>query len=334
MRLRSLGLMAAAFVSILVGSDMAGGAGTSKAGLYYSTGYYMLYVDNQPSGFLTQVAGGGAFADVVADRAGAAGQYPKKHVGVVRYQDIVFGINSIEKPIGDWMKATINTAQPQRRGGAFAVTDTNLTEISRTTWPGGVISDVTFPELDASSKDRAIIAVTVSPDRTTTGKSSAGKVDPSSSTMKGRKPFTGSSFRVTIPGIDASRISHVDPIGIRVKPAATNLGELRDYERTSGTVDVSNLGFVVSEAYAAPFRQWHDEFVVRGQNGDDKEKTVTIEALGSNGTDLIYRLTLRGVGIMKVGPDSTSTSNTDSIAKVRVEAYVESAALETPETPK
>src|SRR5262245_46629603 len=116
-------------------------------------GSYVLYVENQPGAFASVIAGGAISSSVVVDVAGAEGSYSKKHAGPGQYADISFAVVQPEKPLADWMKATVNTGQPVRKSGSFTATDSTFKEVSRTSWLNGFISDITFPALDAANRE-------------------------------------------------------------------------------------------------------------------------------------------------------------------------------------
>jgi hypothetical protein len=315
----------------LLGSLFVVASGNSAERRTYVAGQYVVYVDGKVGAFVPSVSGGFASAAVVVERAGAAGAYPKKHAGQLQYEDITFSLSgAVEKPIADWMKTTVNSAQPVRKSGYVASVDYSQKEYSRTTWTDGYISDITFPQLDAASKEAARIQLAITPGTARYSTANAGKADAAVATVKGKSgALSASNFRITIAGLETAttRVSKIEPISVRFKSVAASVGEARDYERTPGQVDVSNLVLTLSEVHAAPFFQWHEDFVVKGKSSDADEKNGTIEFLASNMQTVLYKLALRNIGIISIGPDKAST---DQVRHVRVECYVESLQLEIP----
>jgi hypothetical protein len=299
-------------------------SGAALSRTSYVGGSFLLNIEGQPGGYVPAIAGGAMSSTVVVDRSGNTGSFPKKHAGAVQYDDISFAVSLPEKPLAEWMKTTLASAAPVRKSGSFSSLDFNFKEVSKTTWTSGFISDITFPELDATSKDPARINVTITPSSTSVNVAGSGKVESAASGLKSKQALS-SNYRLTIPGVDTSKVSHIDPLSVRFKAVSPGLGERREYEKTVGDVDVSNLAFVLAEHSADSVYKWHQDFVVKGNNSDAQEKTATLELLGPDMKSVLWKITMKGVGILKVSADPTSS---ESLRKVRAEAYVESIVID------
>jgi hypothetical protein len=66
---------------------------------------------------------------------------------------------------------------------------------------------------------------------------------------------------------------------------------------------------------------------VKSGGADKEKKTATIELLAPDLRNVIGKLTLNGVGIIKVGNAAVSTSK-DEPRKVRAEAFIESVQID------
>ena len=56
-----------------------------------------------------------------------------------------------------------------------------------------------------------------------------------------------------------------------------------------------------------PSRAWADDFIVKGNNGQDKEKRGAIEVMAPNFADVLATLTIKQIGILELTPtDDTS----------------------------
>lgn len=319
MRLPMLAVTFAALGLFAITSD-------SRAALRggYVTGHYMVEVDGRSGGFVTQVGGGGVSSTMTVDRGGAPGTYPKKRVGPPQYDDIAFSIGAPDGVLIDWVKAAVNSAQSAKHDGAIITTDQNFKEASRVSWKGGYLSEVTFPELDArDSRKRWEIELTVTPDSSNTTFAGGGVVA-AGPAAKAKAPMT-SNFRMTIPGLNLQRLLRIGEISVRYRAVANPRGDARDFEKTPGTVDVSNLIFELPEVDAAQLYGWYQGFVKGGGQDKDK-KTATIELLSQDMKRTFCTITLNGVGIMKVGPAGTASQG--EVRRVRAEAFIESLRLE------
>jgi len=291
-------------------------------------GNYVVEVAGANGGYVSQVSAGGMSATVVVDRAGAPGVYPKKHLAGSQFDDITFTVAAPEAPMSNWIKAAVNSAQPQKRDGAIIATDANFKEMSRVTWKDGTLTDITFPELDASAaKKRWEIQVTVTPSVVAYA-AGAGAPVPVGVASKAKVAMMSSNFRMGIPGLDLKRVFRVEELSVRyrVVTSTSNVGDGRlPYEKTPGAVDVSNLAFELPEADAPQIYAWYQAFVKSG--GADKEKkTATIELLSPKLDAVMGTITLGGVGISKV--TLTGASASDAVRRVRAEAFVESVQVD------
>ena len=80
------------------------------------------------------------------------------------------------------------------------------------------------------------------------------------------------------------------------------------------------MAVTVPDTRAQSFYDWSDDFIVQGNNGDDKERGGTLDYLDSRGRPL-FTLTFSHLGVFKVAP-----VNSDAAFKYRTikgEMYVE-----------
>jgi hypothetical protein len=303
------------------------GIGSATKTRPYVSGSYLVTVGGKAAGFVSGVSGGGATAGAIADRSSARGAYPNKRPGQVTYEDIGFAVGAgLQRPLSDWIQETLSKGQPVHRDGEVIAVDYAGKERSRTAWTSGYISEVTFPALDAASKDAAEIQLSITPASTKLSRTGSGKVEPLAEKTKAAAAKTvASNFLLKIDGVDPRRVLRVEPISVELKASpAPGRGLVREQAPAQATV--SNLVFLVSASEAEPIYKWHEDFVVKGNNGDDREKGGTIELLSADTTKTILQLTLKGIGILKVGPDESSKE----VQRLRVEAYVESLELKVP----
>jgi hypothetical protein len=80
-----------------------------------------------------------------------------------------------------------------------------------------------------------------------------------------------------------------------------------------------------SDVDVAPWRAWADDFIVKGNNGQDKEKQGAIEVMASNLADVLATLTIKQIGIFELTP----TDDT-SIRRHRASMYFEYGQLSVP----
>src|SRR5688572_1447267 len=129
------------------------------AGAYTSSRYFV-ELDGKAAGYVVDASGGEPVA-AVAEAAPDASGVIKKELGAVGYEPIVLHVSTgAAKELYDWI-AAVPARKQQPHDGALVLLDHNNREQARLTWTDGVISELVFPALDASSKDAAAIAVTI-----------------------------------------------------------------------------------------------------------------------------------------------------------------------------
>ena len=78
----------------------------------------------------------------------------------------------------------------------------------------------------------------------------------------------------------------------------------------------------LSESHAEDWYLWHEDFVIRGNDGDDKEKGGTLELLSANLQETLFTITFKHMGIFKLEPERVET-HSESIHRVTAHLYVE-----------
>ena len=321
-------LAAAMLTAVSVAAVGASDAALSQRS--YSTGRYSVEIGGANAGYVSQFTGGGAFADVVSETPGAS-RAPGKHLAGVKYDDISINFGTgMSKPFYEWIKQSVSRSYP-RKDGAIVVANLDDKETSRLTFKNALITAVEFPALDAASKDPAKMFLSFAPENTRRTLTVNGAKMNHDAGMAKHGKWLPSNFRLKIDGLEAAcaKTNHIDPIGVRVKTTHTHVGEQRDYLTEPGEFAISNLVFTVPESEAGPFYAWHEDFVIKGNNGDDKEKSGTLEFMTENLQTVIFKLTFQHLGIIRVAHDKFEARSEGS-NRVKVEMYMEGLVFDYP----
>jgi len=295
----------------------------SKRG--YVAGKWGFEMDGMMAGWLWSAEGGHATSDVIVEKLGAD-HLQKKHIGPVKYEDITVQCGTgMSKGFYEWVKASFDHKYA-RKNGAIIAADYDYAEHSRLTFYNGLITEVGFPALDAASKDAAKMSIKFAPEYTrathsTGGPSVAGKfaID-----AKVQKKWTPANFRLRIDGLEDSctRVNKIEAITVKQKVVENAVGEMRDYEKEPAVLEVPNLVITFPESHSKAFYQWHEDFVIKGNNGDDKEKGGTLEFLTPNLQEVLFTITFSHLGIFKLTPEKVE-SGSESIRRLKAEMYCE-----------
>jgi len=290
----------------------------------FVAGKYAIELDGISAGWVGSVEGGQATADVVQEKVGAD-HIIKKHIAGVKYEEISVSCGTgMSKGFYDWIKASFDHAYT-RKGGAIIACDYNYKEHSRLTWFNGLISEIGFPALDASSKDAAKMTIKVKPEytRATTSTGGASVAGGKYPLGKGeQKKWMPSNFRLKIDATDCSRVNKIEAISLKQKIIEHAVGELRDYECEPASLEVPNLVITLAESHAKEFYDWHEDFVIKGNCGDDKERGGALEYLTPDLGKTLFTLTFSHLGVFKVTPEKVEAGS-EQIRRVKVEMYCE-----------
>jgi hypothetical protein len=281
-------------------------------------GHFELQLDGVPCGFLKAFDGGDISADVISEPTGPAA-FVKKHVGPPKYEDFELQLGfDLAKPLWDWISAGWNL-KPLRKSGAIVATDVNLTPVSERHFVDALITETTFPALDASSKEPAYLTVKLSPESAHSAKPTGtiGKVP-----VTKQKLFLASNFRVEIDGLDCSKVSKVDAFTIRQTLSADDIGESRIPSKNASALEFPNLKITLAEVGAKTWDEWFEDFVIKGNNADDGEKSGALVFLAPDSKAQLARITLHNVGIFALRRHRP-VSNVEAIARVTAELYCE-----------
>lgn len=290
-----------------------------------STGAYILELEGKVVGTVSSVEGGYAVADVVTEQLGPD-HIQRKHIGNVKYEDITVTMNigsgmSIE--LLQWVKDMIER-KATRKNGAVVAADFNYKELSRLSFTNAIITEVTFPALDAASKDAAKMTLKFKPEYTRYLFGTGARIDTKAITVK-QKQWLPANFRLKIDGLDqaTSRVNKIDSITIKQKVIENSVGEMRDYEKEPVALEMPNLVISIPEVLGQEFFKWHEDFVIKGNNTDDKEKGGTLEFLADAKVGKSFMvLQFNNVGIFKLSPDKMEAGS-EGIRRIKAEMYCE-----------
>lgn len=292
-------------------------------------GKFALELEGEKGGWIREVEGGVAVADVVSEKIGSD-HLTKKHVATVKYEPISFKVgSSMSSHVYEWIKRSFGYRYG-RKNGAIILADFDSNEMSRLTFTNALVTEFGLPALDAASKDAALMTVKAAPEYTRRQKSN-GKNKISGSAFpidsKKQKQWLPSNFRLDIDGLDCSKVNKIDALVLKQKVQEHAIGEMRDYELEPSNLEVPNLVITLAESHADLFYAWHEDFVIKGNNTEDKEKTATLQYLSANLHDVLFTVTLKNLGVFKVAPDKVEAGG-DSIRRVKVEMYCEDMVFE------
>ena len=249
--------------------------------------------------------GGLVKADVSTMFSGAGGP-PKRQISSFGYTNLRFQLGlDVGTPILNWVNAALMGA-PVTKSGTLVELDVQNRAKSYLDFTNAAIVDFVVPGFDGSSKtpDTFTLEAAIS-------KSAfrAGDNAPIQSIKS--KPFLPSYFRLNIDGLPTTRVRLIAPISFR---------------RGTGGIAPTDLVVTFSSTDVDPWRAWVDDFIVKGNNGQGKEKQGAIEVMAPNLSDVLATLAMRQVGIRELVP----LDYTSALPGYRASMYFEFGQLSYP----
>jgi T4-like virus tail tube protein gp19 len=287
----------------------------------YTAGKYALELEGNPAGYLHSAEGGLAMADVVEEKLGPD-QLIRKHIAGVKYSDIELACGAgMSRAFYDWIADTFDH-RSSRKAGEIVTAGYDFKERSRLGFFHALISEVAFPQLDAASKDIAKLTVKLAPEYTREAPPGGGTVKGGETGKGDQKKWLPANFRLTIDGLDCTKVNKIESLVVKQVIVEQPFGEVRDYERAPAHLEVSDLVVTLAESSAKSFRDWHDDFVVKGQAGAANEKKGKLELLSQNLKDVLFELSFSGLGIFKLTPENVEAQS-ENIRRVKASMYCE-----------
>lgn len=290
-------------------------------GRTFGAGRFFLELDGLPSGFLRSVDGGAISAEVVSVPGQA--YFDGKHLGRVLYEDFAIELDlSLEAAVYEWIANTL-IGKHLRRDGSITAVDTQLKARSERAFFRALITEVTVPAMDASSKEPAFLTVRFAPEYTRMKKGSGATVK--SSTAK-QKAWQASNFKLEIDGVDCTKVNKIEAFTVRQAVVRDDVGESRDFEREPARLEFPNLRISVPESSAQTWIDWFDDFVVKGNDDSSNERTGTLTFLTPDRKTPLGKVAFFNLGIFRLEREP-QPAGVDAVARLRADLYCERLEL-------
>lgn len=283
-----------------------------KTARTYTAGHFFLELNGQTNPLRSME--GGEISAVVSQNGA------KKQIGPPVYGDLEVQVGlGIDKALQDWIKAAAQGKQSKTTCTVITA-DQSYQATSKSEFVDAIISELTIPTLDASSKDQAYLTVKFAPQAIKPGKPSSEKV--STAGVK-QKSAAVSNFKLTIDGLDCSKVAKVDAITLKQSKSDKSSG------KGSNPTEFSNLKVTFSAASIQTWADWHKSFVIEGKNGDKEERSGTLEFLDPSLKSPLLTIKFQNVGICSLS-DEAGEANSEQIRRSVAELYFEGMTIEFP----
>lgn len=291
------------------------------------TTQYQFEVNGQAVGGLKHFSGLDLQADIVQSGV-VADAMPKKHVANVRWSPGLAKVGiHMGKGLHGWIKDSFDKGSAPQ-SGRFVVADAQGKVQSALDLQGSVLTALTVPACDATSKAAGVFEVAFQADQVKWALGSGEQITKVAS--RAAKEWVSSNFKVSIGKLPCARVSKVDAFTWRCSVAqADDLG-LRHGTLAPAKVTVPDIKLTMSAAdfpaWAEAARQWF----VDGKRLDADEMQGRITLLDPT---LDEAKALGWIDLINVGfktfsaPEADPTGKAPAVQQFTVELYVEKMAF-------
>jgi hypothetical protein len=269
---------------------------------------------------LKDIEGGNPYADVISELS-AGLHFAKKHVGAPKYEELALTVGlSFSQGLFDWVSGSWGP-HPEKKDGAVLTLDYNLNIKTEAEFSGALITETTVPPLDAvSKKEVGYLTVRLQPQLFDVSKDT-GKL---SLVAAKQKFWRTSNFRLQIDGLDCTKVQRIDSFTVKREITVVSSGG-GGVTLIPGKVEFPNLRITISEVSAQSWFDWHESFVINGNNTDSFERNGSLSFLSIDLKKELSRIDLHHLGIVRVAPAKGEGSG--QIACVTAELYCEEMLL-------
>jgi hypothetical protein len=291
----------------------------SGKGRSYTPGNFVLDVEGYSVAFLKKFSGLSMQGDVVNNDLGPD-NVQKKHIANIKWTSgkALIGIG-MGKGMYDWIRMSFDKAY-MPKNGSFTAADLDYKAQARIDFESALITSVTVPTLDGSSKDAAYFDVEFEPEKVRWSK--GGGEDIRSKLGPKQKAWLCSNFRFELGGLPTQRVAKIDSFTWKCSVTPDQIGIHREPTKHPAKVTVPDIKVSISYADHQAWADWAKKWFVDGHHLEGDELNGRIVFLGPDMTKELGEITLENVGLKSFSDDDME-ANSEKIKRFTAELYVE-----------
>jgi hypothetical protein len=285
--------------------------------------HYALDIDGLPVESLKALSGLDLQADIVSDLLDP-GHAPKKHVADVAWTP---GRASIGMGMGQAMYEWIRDSLGQgtaRANGTLATGDVNFKQRSLLTFDDALLTAVTVPRLDASSKESGAFDIEFAPQRVRWSKGDGSDIRHVHGSKQ--QPWVCSNFRFSLGSLPCARVASIESFTWRCDVADDTIGSGREPTLHPAKVTVPDLRISVSLADYDAWAQAAQSWFIDGHHLDGDEMDGVITLLTPDLQTPLGEIVLGNVGFKRFS-QLPAADGSDALYRFTVDLYVERMTL-------
>ncbi len=294
----------------------------------FSHGQFDLQIDGQSSyAYVKSVEGGFVKQNTTEESLGAMVEQVK-HGTTLEVDPLKLELGIAQsKVLLNWIAQSWNRRY-ERKIVDIVHADYNFEPVFSRSFTECLLEEVSFPALDAKSKDGAYVKLTIRPE--TVDQKFEGGPKLRATTTDRQKVWSPANFRLVLDDIDTEGVTKIDAFSIKqgVKPVPAGPFRLPQIEPTS--IKFPDLTITQSLAHAKSIHAWYQQ-IVRGDKDTD-QKSGAIEFLNQRCDKVLFRIKLKEVGL-KSWVIPRNESGKDEVSSCQYVLYLGGMEIDTDNDP-
>jgi len=285
-----------------------------------TSGRFVLEVDGTRVAYLKKFSGLAYEADIGTHDHGPLNMQTK-HMTNYKYTPgkATIGL-AMGKGMYTWIQQSFDR-QYATKSGSFTAADFNYKATHRVDFMNALITEVTIPKLDGSSKEPGYIDVSFEAEDCRHSPSNGEDIKGDYGVKE--KAWLPSMFSFDLAGLtDAcKRVATIDSFTWKQSVVADQIGSHRIFTKHPAKVTVPDIKLAISSADHGPWADWAKSWFIDGKSLAADHKDGTIHFLGPDMKE-IGHIELKQCGLKKFS-DEDHEANSEKIKRFTVELYVE-----------
>jgi hypothetical protein len=314
-----------------IGGIGSGMNGTDQNRRGYTAGWFALELDNNsvPVGFCTQIDGAQFRSEAIKNYTGKE-MYVAQYTGKPKYEDITIGIgmpNSYR--LFSWVKSSLEN-RPERHSGALVCYDNFASKLerSRRVFEQALISEITFPGLDAANNQPANITLKIAPEllRYERGGSRLNVQQARDEDVK-QKRWSCSNFGLKVDGFwgeGARRNAKIESFTVKQSILDNPAGNRLETYRDAGRIEYPNIVVTFDEPQMNTWYKWYRESTIDRRIS---RRTGAMTWLTPDLRQELMRLNLSGISLLNLEVERYEAGKTE-MARAKATFCVEGMDLQ------
>lgn len=285
----------------------------------YTAGRFLLDLGGDMAGYVKSVSGGNAKGEVAVHQLGPE-NIQKKHLATIVYEPFTVEVGmGMTKGFWSWIESSFKK-QFESKSGEIVAANFDYEPQSARVFTDALVSEVTIPALDGSSKEPAYMTIKFDPEKITYEKRGGGKLN--AKIANTTKKWLCCNWKFELGDLPCARVAKIDSFTWKQAVIKDEVGMFRAPTKHPAKVEVPNLKLTISMADSQKWADWHRTFVLEGKCADTDELTGGLTFLGPDLDEELARIDFDHVGIISM-QEAKKEANKEEVARFEVELYIE-----------